>query len=441
MKAKKYLAKALKIRMEIGDRRGEATVYASLGILSESLRKYRNSKEYYDKALAIFRKIGDKAEEASAYGNLGNLLQSLGDNVKAKEYYEKSLAITLCIGDRKEEATSYFRLGSVFQTLGEYVMAEEYLQKALRLVENIGYAEIEPQCYLCLTLTKFSQGKVQEAFSYLSQSIKKCEDLRGVNAESDHIKISLTDKYVFPYQLLSRLFCNNGNPKNALNVEELGRGRTLADLMATQYSAEKQTSADPQSWAGFENVMKKESDCTCLYISYGTQEVFLWLIEKSGAIHFRSSRVEEKTLHTRLAKVARNLDEFFAIMAECFRSFGILPEDVCEDRSLNDIEPKLESSQDEISRTFRRGKDMDDPEPSLTLFYEMLIKPVCDLLDEPEIFIVPDRGLYRVPFPALINKSGKYLSETFRIRIAPSLTTHPGQSFRLSQSDWCSGSG
>ncbi|KAL9960441.1 hypothetical protein ACROYT_G033897 [Oculina patagonica] len=53
----------------------------------------------------------------------------------------------------------------------------------------------------------------------------------------------------------------------------------------------------------------------------------------------------------------------------------------------------------------------------------MLINPVSDLLQEPEIIIVPDRILYRVPFAALLDKNGKYLSETFRIRIIPSLTT------------------
>ena len=53
----------------------------------------------------------------------------------------------------------------------------------------------------------------------------------------------------------------------------------------------------------------------------------------------------------------------------------------------------------------------------------MLINPVSDLLKEPEIIIVPDRGLYRVPFPALLDESGRYLSETFRIRVVPSLTT------------------
>ena len=117
------------------------------------------------------------------------------------------------------------------------------------------------------------------------------------------------------------------------------------------------------------------------------------------------------------------MDEFFAIMTESFRSFGILPEEVCEDRSLNDSEPNPDSCQGESSETFQQGKNTNDPKPSLTLLYEMLITPVSDLLKEPEIIIVPDRGLYRVPFPALLNESGKYLSETFRIRVVPSLTT------------------
>ena len=53
----------------------------------------------------------------------------------------------------------------------------------------------------------------------------------------------------------------------------------------------------------------------------------------------------------------------------------------------------------------------------------MLIGPVADLLKEREIIIVPDGFLNRVPFAALTDEDGKYLSETFRIRIVPSLTT------------------
>ena len=53
----------------------------------------------------------------------------------------------------------------------------------------------------------------------------------------------------------------------------------------------------------------------------------------------------------------------------------------------------------------------------------MIIAPVADLLDEREINIVPDRILYKVPFTAFKDESGKYLSESFRLRIVPSLMT------------------
>ncbi|XP_078353764.1 tetratricopeptide repeat protein 28-like [Oculina patagonica] len=228
----------------------------------------------------------------------------------------------------------------------------------------------------------------------------------------------------FPYELLSGLFCDAGIPNTALYVVELGRARALADLMASQYFAEKHISVNPQSWTGIENIMTKESNCTCLYISYHAQKLFLWILRTSGVISFREMTVDEKTLYKRLEKPAENFDEFFAIMAKNFRTFGILPEGVSEDRSINDIEPAdSDPSQNESRVALRNAKHAKDPEPSLTLFHEMLINPVSDLLEEPEIIIVPDRNLYRVPFAALLDGSGKYLSETFRIRIIPSLTT------------------
>ena len=251
--------------------------------------------------------------------------------------------------------------------------------------------------------------------------------MRGFLEDNDQMEISFVDMHVFPYQKLCELFLDAGNPKDALIVADLGRARALADLMATQYFAEKHTSADPKSSTGVENVMKKESNCTCLYISYSDQRVLLWIPKTSGVIQFREIKVDKKTLSTRLTEVARDLDEFFAIMADSFQTFGLLPDKVCEDRVIidNNNETNPESCQEESVVTLRQGKpgNMTDPEPSLTLFYELLVHPVSDLLDEPEIIIVPYRNLYRVPFPALLNERKKYLSEKFRIRLVPSLST------------------
>ena len=69
-------------------------------------------------------------------------------------------------------------------------------------------------------------------------------------------------------------------------------------------------------------------------------------------------------------------------MAESFGNFRNLPVEVCEDRSLtdNNIETNPESSQEDSPATLRQGKpgNTDDPEPSLALFYEMLVNPVSE---------------------------------------------------------------
>ena len=302
-------------------------------------------------------------------------------------------------------------------------MAEKHFKKALSISKDIGHAEMEFRCYYYHAFKNLSQENPEAAFSYLDKSVKKFEEMRALVGDSDQFKISLADHNVFPYKPLCKLLCDSGKPSKAIYAAELGRARALADLMTTQYSTETHISADQQSWIGIENVMKKESNCACLYMFYFLKRIFLWILKTSGAVSLRHIRVDKKTLHTRLGEVARDLDEFFAIMAKSFQSFGILPEELCEDRSLNaDIESEIECSQEENLTTLRQGKSTNDPEPSLTLFYELLVNPVIDLLDEPEIVVVPDRALYRVPFPALLDGSGKYLTEKFRIRVVPSLS-------------------
>ena len=86
----------------------------------QSLGEYERGKEYTDKALAIRKEIDDRKGEASDYGNLGTLFQSLCEYKRAKEYTEEALAIRKEIGDRKGEAADCENLGTLCQSLGEY---------------------------------------------------------------------------------------------------------------------------------------------------------------------------------------------------------------------------------------------------------------------------------------------------------------------------------
>ena len=420
VQAKEYHEKALTIALQIGHKKGQASSYGNLGDVFRSLGEYIQAKGYLERALAIRMEIGDRAGEAVDYGNLGTLFMNLGEYIKAKEFYEKALAIRRDIGDRDGEVVDYANLAAVFLFLNKHLIAEEFLDKALSICKEIGEPEQEFRVLLQWTLVKLSQGKVQEAADCLLLTINKSEHLRGFLGNNDQLKISFSDVHHSPYRRLSALFCFQ-NPKNAVYVLELERSRALADLMASQYSAEREISADPQSWIGIENIMKKESDCTCLYISHYARHVFLWILTASGVIHFRMKTVNECNVH---AVLVQDFDDFFS---KSFCNFETLPDEKCEDRSLNNVEPNRKFSLEESLPNLRLVEDKDeeyqDPEPEHLFYHKLLIAPVADLLVENEIIIVPERDLYQIPFSALRDKDGKYLSETFRIRVVPSLTT------------------
>ena len=154
--------------------------------------------------------------------------------------------------------------------------------------------------------------------------------------------------------------------------------------------------------------------------------MFLVVLSKANEpIGFRKIDVNECFVSKGLA---RDVDQVFS--EESFRRFSVLPQEHCEDRSLsllkasNSTRKLAEEGSLAVYRPVEEEEEEDlQPVPTLAERYQMIISPVADFLDEPELMIVPDRVLYKVPFAALKDESGNCLSEAYRIRIVPSLTT------------------
>ena len=455
--AKEYHEEALAIKIEIGDRGGEGRTYGNLGSVFHSLGEYQNAKEYYEKALAIAIETGDRGGEGTTYLKLGNVYRNLKELRQAKEYFDKAFGVSIAISDRTLEAMALLSLahvsnavydsqkakehceealtiirecgnrrheaqlcqdvGYLSQSFGEYDKAAYYLKKACSISSEIGHKMNEFESLLLITELKISQSEAVEAIGYLLQCIEKYEQIRTLQKGNSGFEISLLEEHgTFPFKLLTRLLCGTGKFRDALYVEELGRARVLAELMADKYSAESHISADPRSWFGIENIARRESNCVFLYISYEDRQVLLWVLKANGDIFFR--KTDEVKIDTLIAEQVCEVEGVFKKSAKCF---GVLPTANCEDRSLDD---NVTTSLHEESQANLRGDETKDTGRSHHLCYEWIVAPVADLLTEPEIIIVPDRFSYRVPFAALRDEqAGKYLSEKYRIRIVPSLTT------------------
>ncbi|CAH3181394.1 unnamed protein product [Porites lobata] len=455
-KAEEYLKKALVISKEIGDKNGEASAYGNLGRVFQSVGQHTKAEEYLQKALVISKEIGDKQGEAADYGNLGAVFLSVGQYTKAEEYLQKALVISKEIGDKQGEAADYGNLGTVFRSVGQYTKAEEYLQKALVIKQEIGDKAGVGASYLILgklcaefQLTAKSQefankaleisyeigdievqfnshlilavnelvagGSITELLRNLHESIQKCEEMHDFFRVKDQFKISFFDEHVSPYLLLCKLLIATGSYYEALYVAELGRSRALTDVLSDNYSVEKGVSVNPQSWIGIENIMNKNGLSSCLYVSRFDHNMYFWILKPNKVIVFRQTRLKESA----------------EIGNQTFGGSLDLRQDQCEDRSLfSCLSSPLSCKQSQIDsfeslRLIEEEEDENHDSKPLTLAdgYNMIVAPVADLLQESEIIIIPDNLLYPIPFAALMDDNGKYLSDTFRIRIVPSLTT------------------
>ena len=410
---KEYLEKSLLLMEDTGDKKGKAECYSALGHYFMSVNDNRTANEYFQKAHGIRMEIGGREELAAGYRDQADFHSALGDHEKAVEYLEKKLAIILEIGHRVEIISVYLNLGSEFCRLGKFIKAEEYLERALLLNNNSEWESLKHFILHPLTVVKFSLLKTQEAHSYLLQSIELFEKLRNFNKHNEQLSIPILENYQM-YKEFSTLLFNAGSPREAFSAEELGRARALADLIAAKYSpGVNHISADLKSLSGVEKLISNESNCTYLYLSYHERRVRAAILKPGEDTYF--SEAEEADIPTLMAEHVVDLDDLFN---KSFRSFGVLPRELCEDRSLDDTD-----YHDESLAPFR-GNETADTDRDLQMFYKLIIAPVANLLTGPEIVIVPERSMFRVPFAALREETGKnFLTEKFRIRIAPSLTT------------------
>ena len=436
--AKEYGEKAIAIAQKIGKKtRTEAKCYDFLGSISHENGEYVKAKEYKEKALEIAQEIGDREQEATCYADIADILLSDNDHeyVKAKEFQEKALAIAQQIGDKKTEAKCYELLGrfslNPWVPGNDSVKPKHCFERALVLSRETGDVKREARLHILISTFCFLERNFPEAKLHFSASIKQSKvflkDRKRSLKDDDRSKIKYFDDLSPVFPVISYMLCLYGNPHEGFYIEEIGRARALEDLMSAQYSIENEISVSPETWVGIEKIMKKESNCVCLYISYTANIITLFVVKVDNQVI--AKHVDVTDLFAGKGSVSRVDDAF---CSDIYRKVRCLAPEQCEDRSWfpSNVqqEQKGEPSQGNsltAARPVEEDENTEDQQPILTLAdgYKMIIAPVADWLDKPEIIIVPDRLFFKLPFAALKDERGRCLSESFRIRVAPSLTT------------------
>ena len=364
--------------------------------------------EFYQEALSIVKEIGHKDSVGVVYNNLGLAHQYLGDNKEAMGFHQKALTIAKETGKKDSEGEAFKSLGNAYHFLHDFERAIEFHQEAVSIAKRSGKKDSEKEAYENLGIAFQSLGDFSRAEEFFKRSIKLFEEIRVLLQEKDEWKISFRSQFEV-YNFLCSLQIQQGKTTEALSTAEWGRAQALADLMESHYGVNSTLSFSEEQREQMSSISSHSLSPT----------VFLW--EVSGSVNFW---VLLKGQQCQFAREKFN-DNLTSLTHKMYKQIGVFKPVMCEDRSMDD--PADEGRQ-ELSLC--RGPDektdthdtQDEGSVSKTL-YDVVIAPILQYIKGTELIIVPDSSSFLIPYAALMDQHSRYLSETLRIRLAPSLTS------------------
>ena len=414
-KAQEYYSSSLSIAKD--ERNKEAMVHSYAGLVNalRNLGDTKNALKYSNLHLNCAKELGNKYREGRAYGYLGRTYEHIGDYDKAMVYNNRCLCIAQELGNKAGEGVACGNLGRVSQSIGDYMKAIDWHKQQLRISKEIGDKEMLGIAYYnighCFEMLK----RLSEALESYQTSVKVFNEMRSLLQSEDRWKIRFRNEYNHAYTGLWRVLLKQEKIGEALAAAEEGRAQSLADLMTSQYGLKEcQYKGKPLEEQEFGMLNHTLSSTIFLAVDVVENTVNIWIISKEKPLLH-----QEKTLGRHCTKFSA--ETLQSLIQFAYEKIGVRAKANCENRSL-DVFRENCSAVERSSKKSSQPILQEDIHP-LSALYSYVIAPILDLIDGDELIIVPDGPLWLAPFAALLNPFSKYLYESFKVRIIPSLTS------------------
>lgn len=227
----------------------------------------------------------------------------------------------------------------------------------------------------------------------LANSLDRYIERWRIKLVDDVEKISALDHGQSFFQKLLPLLVELGDEKGALVASEKSRARAFADLLAARLSitSTPQTIAETPNIEQIQQIARIQGATLVQYSIISNKgkesDLFIWVVQPTGQVNFK--RISLNQLEQQQSSL-ENL--IFATRVAIFEQ--------------------------------RTNSESNNPAPNLQQLHQLLIQPISELLpSDPNahIIFIPQKELFLVPFPALLNTDGKYLIQKHTILTAPSI--------------------
>ncbi len=200
----KYSFLSLKIREQIGSKKGIADCEFNIANAYYGQQNYTEAIRHFTVSLGLSKEIGDKVDIASCYSAIGFMYFEQGNYTEALSNYTTALKLAEEAADKFTLADIYNNLGAINDKLGNYDQALGYDFTALNLFEEIGNKEQIAFVYNSIAMVYLKQKKYNDASVYVNKALSFAKEI----GKLDYIKLS--------YQNRATLDSTQGNYEQAL---------------------------------------------------------------------------------------------------------------------------------------------------------------------------------------------------------------------------------
>ncbi len=414
-----YYEQALMISRSTGNQINEAialgniaTVYISQG------DNVNQALQMLEQGNGIYQRAGDQVALANNYNNIAFGLMLLNKPFQAIDYFKKAESLYIQLGMVSGLAQVNNSIGKLLVSCDKKNEAIRYYRKALQYVNETTDPEMAKTIYANLAGGLLGQEQYNEASTYAEKAIVINEKLlKNASPKVARGIRSATNNY---YRIVSLAKHRQEDYDGSFEAHERNRSRELLKKMGSgSVTLAKQV----------QSMLKADQaliDYNIVHLHWEVHSHFFPIVVSQGGIY--GKEFSDSTLISSLKQEGEERFVNFMnqrSMLQQIRQYvsekGV-PENVAQSlvREAN-LAKTIEFYRHLIKEPNARNELL--RKSYARVFYDLLIKPIAEqIVDKKELVIIPDGPLAFLPFETLIDESGNFLAETFKIRYIQSAT-------------------
>ncbi len=232
-----YHLKSLSLFEKVGNKKGQAFAYNSLGSDYIGMQQWEKAGVYYDKSLKLKEELKDKRGMITTLGGLGNVKMETGEYKAAIAAFEKELDFANEMQTPIDQGHAFHHLGQVYSRMKENDKSRNYYTQALVFAKQV--KDEAWTAWIESNIQKLDEDKVSKEIleAGLLKTLRQYEEMGdriGVANSLDNLASFYSDQkeYEKAYSNLRRSQILNDSARGMSVDEQL---RKLED----QYANEK----------------------------------------------------------------------------------------------------------------------------------------------------------------------------------------------------------